>query len=167
MAVRPCNCGRNSKTEDGKCLWNNECRVSFIVYELRCKRTGKSYVGKTQHHFKARTKQHFYDVWKVIESGRKKFGASWYGTGGYARADAFAKHFAQQCRECPNSNAVRAKLKTIVESKILWQGDAIRCTKSSRTLQCKICMVERKEILSRFDTNRHKIINDNSDIYSS
>jgi len=39
--------------------------------------------------------------------------------------------------------------------------------KSSRTLQCKICMVEKKEILSRFRTNRSEIINDNSDIFSS
>ena len=39
--------------------------------------------------------------------------------------------------------------------------------KSARTLQCKICMVERKEILSRFRTNRSKIMNDNSDIYSA
>ena len=42
-----------------------------------------------------------------------------------------------------------------------------RCMKSSRTLQCKICMVERKEILHRLKNNKHQVINDNSDIYSS
>ena len=50
---------------------------------------------------------------------------------------------------------------------ILWQGDRIRCMKSARTLQCKICMMERKEILSRFRNEKTKIMNDNSDIYSS
>ena len=65
------------------------------------------------------------------------------------------------------SNTVRAHLKEIVEPTIIWQGDRIRCMKSSQTLQCKICMVERKEILSRFRTNRSDIINDNSDIFSS
>ena len=50
---------------------------------------------------------------------------------------------------------------------IIWQGDGIRCMKSARTLQCKICMTERKEILSRFRTDRSKNMNDNSDIYSS
>ncbi len=153
--------------EDGSCLWDDECCSSMVVYELVCKNTGKSYIGKTQQTAKIRTLQHFYDVWKVIETGRKKFGENWFGTGGCARADAFAKHFAQQCRECPNSNAVRAKLKRIVEVKILWQGDRIRCMKSSRTMQCRICMVERIEILDRFKHNKHKTINDNSDIFSS
>ena len=82
----------------------------MVVYELICKNTGKSYIGKTQQTAKIRTLQHFYGVWKVIESGRNKFGDNWFGAGGYARADAFAKHFANQCRECANSNAVRAKL---------------------------------------------------------
>ena len=49
---------------------------------------------------------------------------------------------------------------------ILWQGDRIRCMKTSRTMQCKICMVERTEILSRFRSNRSKIMNDNDDIFS-
>ena len=39
--------------------------------------------------------------------------------------------------------------------------------KSSRTPQCKICMVERKEILHRLKESKSKVINDNSDIYSS
>ena len=103
-----------------------------------------------------------------LESGRKKFGDDWYGSGGFPRADAFSKHFAQHCRDAANSNAVRKRMKEeILEAKILWQGDRIRCMKSSRTPACKICMVERKEILHRFRTDRHKIMNDNSDIFSS
>ena len=50
---------------------------------------------------------------------------------------------------------------------ILWQGDSIRYMKSSRTLQYKICMVERKEILLCFRANKAMIINNNSSIYSS
>jgi hypothetical protein len=61
----------------------------------------------------------------------------------------------------------RQKLKTIVTPTIIWQGDSIRCAKTARTLQCKICMTERKEILHRFRTDKSKIMNDNSDIYSS
>jgi len=39
--------------------------------------------------------EHVHDVWKVIVSGRAKFGKNWYGSGGYySGADAFAKHFA-------------------------------------------------------------------------
>ena len=39
--------------------------------------------------------------------------------------------------------------------------------KSAMTPQCKICMVERKEICHRFRENKSKIINDNSDVFSS
>ena len=102
-----------------------------------------------------------------INSGRTKFGNDWFGTGGYAACDAFAKHFAQHCRELPNKNAVKAWLKENVEPTILWQGDRIRCMKSSRTLQCKICMMERKEILKHFQEDKSSVINDNSDIFSS
>ena len=139
-----------------------------MVYNLECKLWDSHYVGKTQQYLKDRTNDHFYDVWKVVETGKKKFGPNWKGSGGYARADAFAKHFAQHCRDCSTSNEVRKKLKTIVTPTIIWQGDSIRCAKTARTLQCKICMTERKEILCRFPTgDKSKIMNDNSDIYSS
>jgi hypothetical protein len=103
----------------------------------------------------------------VIESGRKNFGPDWKGTGCYSQADAFAKHFADHCRECINSNEVKNKIKTIMTPSILWQGDRITCMKSAMTPKCKICTVERKEILHRMRSDRSKIINDNSDIFSS
>ena len=167
FADRICNCNKQSLLEDGSCMYDGICRKSMVVYELKCKISGKSYIGKTQRHLKTRTKEHINDVWKIIESGRKNFGPNWYGSGGYKGADAFSKHFANLCKECNNSNQVRQKMKEIMTPTILWQGDGIRCMKSSRTLQCKICMVERKEILSRFRSDKSKIINDNSDIYSS
>ena len=126
----------------------------MIVYNLKCKITGKNYIGKTQRYFKKQTSEHVDDVWKVIETGRKKKGEDWYGSGGYAKADSFAKHFADQCRNCKNSNQVKAKLKEIVEPSILWQGERIRCMKSARTAQCILCVVERKEILKRFQSKK-------------
>ena len=111
----------------------------MAVYNNECLICAEEYIGKTQD----------------------------YGTGGYLRADAFAKHFAEHCRDEPNSNAVRARMKEICRTTILWQGDRIQCMKSSRTPQCTICMVERTEILGRMRTNRSKVINDNSDIYAS
>lgn len=87
--------------------------------------------------------------------------------GGYARADSFDKHFKELCRDCKNYNTTRAKMKTIMIPKIVWHGNCIGCMKSPRTMQCKICMVKRIEILKHLQTNKHKIINDNSDIFSS
>eukprot|EP00956_Cyclotella_meneghiniana_P019390 scaffold33193_cov70-Cyclotella_meneghiniana.AAC.7 len=46
-------------------------------------------------------------------------------------------------------------------------NDRIRCIKSAMTPQCKLCMVERKEICHRLQENKQSIINDNSDIFSS
>ena len=164
---RKCNCNSKSKLDDGRCFYDGNCRRSMVVYCLKCNITGKVYIGKTQVYLKKRTQQHITDVWKVIESGVTKFGLNWTGSGGYAKADAFAKHFADLCRDCTNSNQVKAKMKRIMTPTILWQGDRIQCMKSSRTAQCKICMTERIEILHRMRTDRSKIMNDNSDIYAS
>ena len=53
------------------------------------------------------------------ETGRKKFGPSWKGSGGYAQADAFVIHFAQHCCDARNSKKVRAKLKEIIVPAII------------------------------------------------
>src|SRR5210317_2343524 len=90
-----------------------------IVYKLYCCLTGKTFYGKTQQYFKKRTMQHVQDVWKVIESGRKKYGPDWYGSGGYAKADSFSKHFANLCSECNNYNEVRAMMKEIMEPSLV------------------------------------------------
>ena len=94
---------------------------------------------------KTRTMEHMHDVWKVIESGRAKFGENWYGSRGYSGADAFAKHFAHLCRDCRNYNEVRAKMKEIMQPKIVWKGERIQCMKSARTSRCKLCMKERRK----------------------
>jgi hypothetical protein len=72
------------------------------------------YKGKTQRYFKKQKGEHFCDVWKVIETGRKKFGPNWKGSGRYTQADAFAIHCAQHCCDPRNSNDVRAMLKEII-----------------------------------------------------
>ena len=149
-------------------FWRRRCRKFYIVYELICKITGKSYIGNTQRHLKKQTQEHADDVWSVIESGQKsKQGENQRGSGGYAGADAFAKHFAHLCRDAKNSNEVRKFIKENVKTKILWKGDPIQCMKTSRKMQCKLCMKERRIILARFDQDRNSIINDNSDIFSS
>ena len=114
---RPCNCNKATLLEDGKCLYEGQCRRSMVVYDLECKLCDSHYIGKTQQYLKERTNEHFGDVWKIIETGNKNYG--------------------------PN------------------------CMKTARTLQCKICMTERKEILHRFRSDKSKVMNDNSDIYSS
>ena len=45
---RPCNCSAPSRTANGKCAYEGCCRHTGIVYEVKCKNTGKSYIGCTQ-----------------------------------------------------------------------------------------------------------------------
>ena len=163
---RPCNCDKRYLKKDQTCLFKGFCQRSAVVYELKCRTTGKCYVGKTQRYFKERTAEHVCDVWYVVRSGRKKYGDEWYGNGGYKKADSFAKHFANLCRECRNQNQVRAKMKEIMIPSIIWHGDSIRCMKSACTAKCKLCMQERKEILKRFRKEPEKIINDKTDIFA-
>ena len=119
LRKRECNCNISTLTHDNECWFGNECHRSMVVYKLHCTLTEKSYCGKTQQYLKSRTMQHVQDVWKVIESGRRKFGPDWFGSGGYAKADSFSKHFANLCRECNNYNEVRAKMKTITKPSIV------------------------------------------------
>ena len=152
---RKCNCNAVNKV-DGKCLFDGKCREAMIVYEIKDKITGKSYIGKTQRYLKKRTAEHIGDVVAIILN---KPNAS-------TRADAFAKHFVTYCQDCTTSNQVRARLKPLIQPSIIWQGDRIQCMKSSRTRECTICMVERKQIISSLRKDKYKVINDNSDIYS-
>ena len=100
MRDRAYNCNISTLRSDKTCLFEGNCRKSMVIYELHCKTTGKSYYGKTQQYLKTRTMQQVSDVWKIIETGRKKFGMSWHGSGGYVWDDSFSKHFAELCREC-------------------------------------------------------------------
>ena len=52
---RDCNCDKMTLTQEQKCWFGDNCRVSMVTYELYCKTTGKSYFGKTQQYFKKRT----------------------------------------------------------------------------------------------------------------
>ena len=92
----------------------------MVVYELKCKVSGKSYIGVRPTGLSEKEDSTTCgDVWKVIESGRAKYGENWFGSGGYGKADAYAKHFAHLCRDCGNSNQVKAKLKEIMVPSIL------------------------------------------------
>ena len=52
-----CNC------LGGECEYNNICRETLVVYQAKCKNTGKVYIGSTHQHLKARQQQHNRDAW--------------------------------------------------------------------------------------------------------
>ena len=66
MVDQPCNCNVKSLRENGSCLYGGNCRKEGI-YALSNKNTDQTYYGKTVQHLKERTRQHFTDVWKIID----------------------------------------------------------------------------------------------------
>ena len=67
---RPCNCPTHCKL-NGKCPFNDKCRTSCIVYQVRCKSTGKIYIGNTQQYFKIRIGAHLSYVKRLALKGKK------------------------------------------------------------------------------------------------
>ena len=61
----------------------------------------------------------------------------------------------------------QAGMKKMMSPRVIWQGYRISCMKTARTLQCKLCMVERKEIMHRMKRNRELCLNDKSEIFST
>ena len=165
MVDRPCNCNVRSLRNDGSCLYNGDCRKKMVIYELKNKKTDQAYYGKTVQHLKDRTRQHFEDVWAIIDSNRNPDDMSKKDKA--TKTDSFATHFAKICGDCKNSNAVKAKLKEAISVEVIWQGDAIKCTKSARTRDCRLCMMERKQIMQAMCDDKYKVINENDDIYAS
>jgi hypothetical protein len=62
--TRACNCRSPSST----CQYGNVCRVPIVVYKVKCKTTGKIYIGNTQQYFKNRMRGHFQDVKQIVEN---------------------------------------------------------------------------------------------------
>ena len=137
-----CNCNKTSKTRDRKCIYDEKCRLQTVVYEAYFPKYNKSYIGKTQRHVKQRMQEHITDAWQVVRHGRAKCGNDydWYGSGGYSRADAFAKFAENISRKCKTKNEVREKLKSLMIVRIIWKGNRIKCGKSQKTIGCKLCM---------------------------
>ena len=103
--TRKCNCDRRTRDENGKCVYNGECRTPVIVYEIKCKDCGAKYIGNTQQHFKNRMKQHYDDVGKFFRKG--------------TQTDMFAKHFVRNFESVTAAYDVRQKC----EMKILQRID--------------------------------------------
>jgi hypothetical protein len=147
-----CVCQKRCKREDGNCAYEGNCRQQMIVYNLHCLCCNKDYVGKSQNHLRIRTDKHYYEVWLAIHKG--------------VYTDSFARQVAKHCSHLTSSNAVRKWCRENIRPSIIYQGDRLKCMKSAMTMNCKMCMVERKEILQRMKADKHKIINDNSDIFA-
>ena len=100
---------------------------------------------------KKRIGAHLSDVKRLVLQGKK--------------SDSFANHFASLCKSDP-----KPSLKTLrekMEFSIQWQGKPIAVQKSFGTKSCYLCMKVKTQILKGMYSNKHSLINNNSEIYSS
>jgi hypothetical protein len=57
-----CNC----RSPSGNCQYGKVCRVPIVLYKVKCKKSGKIYIGNTQQYFKKRMRGHFQDVKQLV-----------------------------------------------------------------------------------------------------
>ena len=54
---RDCNCDKRSTLEDGRCMYDGNCRKKMVIYDLKCLITSKSYIGKMQRSMNKQMKE--------------------------------------------------------------------------------------------------------------
>jgi hypothetical protein len=142
---RDCNCTGNK----GECNYDGICRRRVIVYEIKCKITGKSYIGCTQQNLKNRMQGHLNDVQKLHHKNIK--------------SDSYAKHFANHLQ---NFKRLSPKFqRQHISCEVIWQGNPISAVKTFKTPHCILCNRERLEILKRSKKTPHLLINSCSEIF--
>lgn len=63
---KKCSCRQSSKV-DGKCLWNEECETTGVIYKITCKCCNDFYLGKTQRGLKKRCQEHYQAMGKFFD----------------------------------------------------------------------------------------------------
>ena len=111
----------------------------------------KFYIGNTQHACKKRMAAHYSDVRRLVLTGKK--------------SDSFASHFASFFNTV--SKPTPSLLQEKITFSILWQGNPLSVQKSFGTKNCRLCMKESIYVLKELYTNPSKLINHNSEIYTS
>ena len=81
------------------------------------------------------------------------------------KSDSFASHFATffNTESKPTPTLLRQKM----TFSILWQGNPLSVQKSFGTKNSRLCMKESTHILKNLHTNPTKLINHNTEIYTS
>ena len=144
----PCNC--RSRQTSG-CNYNDECRKCLVVYEIKCKHTGKSYIGATQQHLKKRCQQHIREARKT-HAGQGNF-------------DTFSSHMASMARNFPNPSPTL--IRNFCDFNVLWQGNPFTVIKTFGTNQCILCNQERLQIYKWMKKKPHLLINRRSELYGT
>ena len=147
-----CNC----MTRGGQrnCQYDGICRNKIIVYEVKCKATGKIYIGNTQQNFKQRMRGHFNDVQSKIKKNKA--------------SDSYAEHFAIVHKtNDPTGIPSPATQRDNINSRVIWQGNPMSAVKSFGTNNCLLCNREKLAILKQSLKDKYCMINSCSEVYGA
>jgi hypothetical protein len=124
------------------------------VYKAQCTLCDHFYLGNTQQLLKARTNQHIYDTYRLVNKGHS--------------SDSFAKHWATHFPSSGSIKATPMMVRQMLRVETVWQGNPISCIKSFRKRACRLCMKERLLILKTSrGKDAQKLINSNHEIYGA
>jgi hypothetical protein len=95
----------------------NLCRVAVFVYKVKCKTSGKIYIGNTQQFFKARMRGHFQDVKQHHHVEKNIF------------SDSYAKHFGNMVPQGAQA-PTPGMHSDLISCSVIWKGDPVTAVKT-------------------------------------
>ena len=144
------NCDCKGKT----CVWRGGCRSKNIVYKITCKECGKFYIGATQNKAKIRMNQHYSGVKKLLEKNVK--------------STKFSKHFSRCYIKRYGTKKYNVnKIRDMCHHEVVYEANPLVAVKTYGGNACRLCMVERMEILKESCRNQRKLLNRRSEIFST
>jgi hypothetical protein len=120
--TRECNC----RSPSGNCQYGKVCRVPIVVYKVKCKTSGKIYIGNTQHYFKNRMRGHFQDVKQLVENN--------------VYSDSYAQKFGGQVPKGVSAPTPGMQ-RDLISCSIIWKGAPLTAVKSYGRTHAKSVIV--------------------------
>ena len=150
---RPCNCIAPNK-RDGKCVYEEKCRVPCFVYKIKCRHCKRYYIGNTSDHFKSRVAGHCSDACSVLNKLRNQ------------RSTACSRHFIKHVGIShpdgpPYGSSFRSRdIRCVMEPSLITTFNGIGAMKSFGKRRCLLCNAERAQIVkARNGPKRKRLLN--------
>ena len=157
----PCNCGN-------RCLYNHqgECRRRMVVYRIKCRQTGKYYIGATQRFMKTRGKEHCDAAVSRVKWKQGKYKVRSLSDQNRV-SGSFARHWGQTCPAPPHSLPSPGMIRDSCTWDNIWCGDAIQTSKCFGTWDCGLCQAEKVAIIKASWQDPDNLMNTCREIYGT
>lgn len=150
---RPCNCILPNK-RNGQCVYNDDCRVPFVIYKIKCRHCKKFYIGNTSSNLKCRVSGHCFDACSILNKLPNQ------------RSTACSRHFAKHCKIShpdgpPYGSSFRSKdIRCMMNPSIIRKFQGISVMKSFGKRKCLLCNEERAQIVkARNGSKKKRLLN--------